>query len=216
MAPTPPMVRSCLVLGVGAGAGQTLVTAALVSGLCRGGVKAVAMQPVARGERDAAGSWHSGELQRLASAGAFPLPARVLCTSMQATGEDGEPPALDAVVDTFRVLATWADAVVVDAREPGSAALARALRLPVVLVVALREGCVAAAQRALAGLRDEGLECAGWIGNHRRRDDDGWLAALQRSLAPACLGVIPTLPADQGDRAGAGLDLPQLLEALAA
>lgn len=212
----PPAVRSCLVLGVDAGVGQTLVTAALVKGLCRHGIKAVAMQPVARGERTAAGSFHSGELQRLASAGAFALPARALCTSMLASGEPREPPALDAVVDTFRVLATWADAVVVDAFVPGSVELARALRLPVVVVVALREGCVDDARHALAALRSQGLECAGWIGNHRRRDGDGWLEALRRTLPSACLGVIPTLAGGQDDPAGPVLDLPQLLEALAA
>ncbi|MFO1329593.1 MAG: AAA family ATPase [Rubrivivax sp.] len=209
-------VRSCLVLGVGSGAGQTLVTAALVAGLCRRGIKAVAMQPVARGERNAAGRWHSGELQRLASAGAFELPARVLCTAMQSSGEPGEPPALDAVVDTFRVLATWADAVVVDARQPGSTALAHALGLPVVLVVALREGCADESRRALAALHDEGLECAGWIGNHVEGDGGSWLAALRRGLPAPCLGEIPTLPADPQLQAGQAPDLPDVLDALAA
>lgn len=212
----PPAVRSCLVLGTEPGAGQTLATGALVAGLCRQGIKAVAMQPVARGERDAAGGWHCGELQRLAAAGAFALPARVLCTAMRTGGEGMAPPALEAVVDTFRVLSTWADAVVVDAGRHDGPELARALRLPVVLVVALRAGCVGDAQRRLAALRRVGLECAGWVGNHGRHEGDAWLQALHGGLRAACLGIIPRLAVDQSDRAGSALDLPQVLEALAA
>ena len=129
--PTPPALRSFVVLGADAGDGQTLVASALVQALCGQGVKAVAMKAAPHGD----------ELQRLAAASAFGLPPRVLCPPPGA-------PTLDAVVDTFRVLATWADAVVLDGADPAGpegADVARALGLPFVFVVGLRPGCAVAA-----------------------------------------------------------------------
>ena len=226
---TPPAVRSCVVLGADAGAGQTLVAGALVAGLCGRGVKAVAMQPVARGVRGRGGHWHSSDLQRLAAVGAFARPERVLCTSMRSA--DGTVPApapsLESVVDTFRVLATWADAVVVDAAErtdpppaPGfdTLGLARTLRLPVVLVVALRPGCVDEARAKAEALRRSGLECAGWVANRRDAAPDeaqAWVATLCRELPAPWLGSIPRLEADEPAGAARAIDMQRALSALA-
>jgi citrate lyase beta subunit len=78
---------------------------------------------------------------------------------------DGAAPTLDTVADTFRALATWADAVVVDgAGRVGfdGLALGHALQLPFADVVGSQaEEAVAHARALVRG----GLEAVGWLGD---------------------------------------------------
>lgn len=157
----PPLVRSFIVLGPRDGAGLTPVSSALVRALRALGVRAVGMKPVARGRIGAGGTWLSEELRQLASASAFGLPLRALCGALRTQDSDA-PPDLHTVVDTFRALATWADALVVDGADGASfdgLALARALQLPFVDVAG--EGDDGVNARTLVR---GGLECAGWLG----------------------------------------------------
>jgi len=198
---TPLALRSFVVLGADAGAGQTLVASALAQALCGQGVKAVAMKAVPHGD----------ELQRLAAASAFGLPPRLLRTPPGA-------PTLDAAVDTFRVLATWADAVVLDGADPTSpdgADVARALGLPFVFVVGLRPGCAVAAVHKAQALARSGLECAGWVLNRSRPGDEAQLDSLRAGLPGPCLGSIPHLQPLAAGPAARAIDLPRTLAALA-
>ena len=176
-----PLVRSFIVLGRHDGAGLTPLSSALVRALRALGVSAVGMKPVARGRIGAGGAWQSDELRQLAEASAFGLPARALCAGLQADDGSGTPPTLEAVVDTFRALATWADAVVVDGADGGgfdAVDLARALQLPFVYVA----GSAAAAEEARA-LVAAGLECVGWLGERDADMPGEWLGADVGRLA---------------------------------
>jgi dethiobiotin synthetase len=251
-----------VVLGTAPGAGQTVLATALVRALCRQGVRAVGMQPVARGV-SAGGSWVPGdELQRLAAAGAPALPARALVPALLSpavmpmpaglpnlspAGLPGALPAvlperspatsphhsaqplptLDDVIERFRILATWADAVIVDDSERsraglaldfGPLAMASRLRLPAVLVVPLSAGCVDQTQARLAQLRDHGVDCVAWVANDAVGEarPDRWLDALRAGLPGHALGVIPRLSPSRIDAAADALDLPRVLHALAA
>ena len=121
------MLRSFMVVGTGAGVGKTLVTAAIVQSLCRMGVHAVAMTPAPKGMLNDNGTWHSLELEQLASVSAWGLPARALCPQLpygpdgRRNRETGAAPdrSLEASVDTFQILSTWADVVAVDAGRSG-------------------------------------------------------------------------------------------------
>ncbi len=73
----PSSIRSFIVLGTDSGAGQTLVATAIVRSLCKMGVNAVGMKPLAEGVVSAEGAWQSEELQRLAAVSAFGFPAPV-------------------------------------------------------------------------------------------------------------------------------------------
>jgi dethiobiotin synthetase len=221
----PPAVRSFVVLGAEPQAGQTCVTTALLRALGRRGVRAVGMKPVARGIVTAGGAWQSEELQQLVAASALRLPARALCAHLlsaddAAAAPPDHAPTLAAVVDTFRVLATWADTLVVDgaAGAPfGSLALVRGLALPFVFVVsAVPERADAAVSQARALVRS-GQECAGWVvvttvqaaidAATRATTHE---AALRDRMPGVCLGTLVC---------GAGadtLDMQRTLQALAA
>lgn len=228
-----PQVRSFLVVGSGAAVGKTLVTCALVQSLCRAGVQAIAMKPAARGCIAGNGRWHSNELQQLAGVSAFGLPPHALCpyvvpsVRQAACQVDSGDASFEATIDTFRILSTWGDAVVIEGadelRQPlglafDSADLARELQLPFIAVVALRREGIEAAVRHAAALAARGLECAGWIANQPDRaasDDDELVAALARKMPGPCLGSIPALDVADPAAAARAIDIEGMMLALA-
>ncbi|MNM43713.1 ATP-dependent dethiobiotin synthetase BioD 1 [compost metagenome] len=80
--------------------------------------------------------------------------------------------------------------------------LVRALRLPVVLVVGLRLGCVNHARLTAQSLQASGVDCVGWIGNHidpsMQRQDENF-GTLQQRLPMPCWGRLPYLPEAGGE-----------------
>lgn len=97
--------------------------------------------------------------------------------------------------------------------------LAARLRLPVILVVGLRLGCISHARLTAEAILADGLRLAGWAGSlvdpAFAADDALYrdnLATLERHLPAACLGVVPRLsaagPAALTDAAADHLVLP--------
>jgi dethiobiotin synthetase len=73
-------------------------------------------------------------------------------------------------------------------------AIPRALKLPVILVVGLRLGCINHARLSARAIAEDGCELLGWIGNEvdpamERRDDN--IDTLRRALPAPCLGLLP-------------------------
>jgi dethiobiotin synthetase len=75
--------------------------------------------------------------------------------------------------------------------------IAKQLEIKVILVVALRLGCLNHALLTAEAIRKDGLEIAGWVGN--RIDDqimsheDLNIATLKSALVSPCLGILPFL-----------------------
>jgi dethiobiotin synthetase len=223
-----------MVIGPEAGVGKTLVTAALVQSLCRMGIHAIGMTPAPKGILDANGNWRSEELQQLASVSAFNFPPSALCPSVlpgshapRRRGHGKEPAlSLEAIVDTFQILSTWADAVAVDdsfdvgqfaGRKFDGADVASALNLPLLMVVGMHPGCIERAVANAQALTRRGLECAGWIANQiDPAAAADRIADLLRQRMPApCLGSIPRLLRLAPAHAAQGIDMQKTLMALA-
>lgn len=101
------------------------------------------------------------------------------------------------------------------------AELASHLRLPVVLVVGLKLGCLNHAQLTAEAIQADGLGLAGWVGNLLDPDfaeDDALyranLAHLTRVIPAPCLGVVPRLtevsPMERAEKAADYLHLPRI------
>lgn len=93
-------------------------------------------------------------------------------------------------------------------------ALAVTLRLPVILVVGLRLGCLNAALLTGEAIVRDGLTLAGWVGSQIDPDMpflDENLAALRQRLPVPCLGVLPWAPGELPEETAAHLDLASLL-----
>ena len=87
--------------------------------------------------------------------------------------------------------------------------VAKILRLPVILVVGVRLGCISHALLTTEAIRNDGLHLAGWVANCI----DAGMPALQENIyslaarIPApCLGVVPWLENATPEAAASALD----------
>src|SRR5690606_13326425 len=110
---------------------------------------------------------------------------------------------LQPILDAHARLAGQVDALVVEGvggwAAPLSATLmqadlVRALRLPVLLVVGLRLGCLNHALLSARAIAADGAHLAGWIASHvdpaMERVDDN-IAMLRERMPAPCWGVLP-------------------------
>jgi dethiobiotin synthetase len=83
--------------------------------------------------------------------------------------------------------------------------LVRALKLPVLLVVGLRLGCINHALLSARAIADDGCILIGWIGNRidpdMARVDDN-IATLRARLPTPVLGVLPANAPEPGTLVG--------------
>ena len=205
--------------------GKTLVACALLHKLRTRFTRVVGAKPVAAG-LEANGI--NADVTRLRAASNLQVPAEL--DNPYALREPVSPHlaarAEGRVIDPHRIanavaqLRLLADAVVVegvggllvplsDTADGGD--LARLLRLPVVLVVGLKLGCLNHALLTQEAIATRGLHFAGWVGNRidpamLRADDN--LTTLRSRLRAPCLGVIAHMATPDAAQAAHLLDLP--------
>ncbi|WP_017916249.1 dethiobiotin synthase [Xanthomonas sp. SHU 308] len=218
-------VPAFYVTGTDTGIGKTIASTALLHALRARGQRAVGMKPVASGCTREADGWRNEDALALQEAStprpryddlnpyALPLP---LAPEL-AAADAGVQLELAPIAAAFDRLRAQADVVVVEGvggwAAPLSATLdqadlARALRLPVVLVVGLRLGCLNHARLSAAAIAADGLQCIGWIGNEidpaMERIDDN-MAMLRARLPMPCWGRLPYRPQPQAEKLAAQL-----------
>lgn len=218
-------VPAFYVTGTDTGIGKTIASTALLHALRARGQRAVGMKPVASGCSRAADGWRNEDALALQDASAprpryddlnpyaLPLP---LAPEL-AAADAGVQLELAPIAAAFERLRAQADVVVVEGvggwAAPLSATLdqadlARALGLPVVLVVGLRLGCLNHARLSAAAIAADGLQCIGWIGNEidpaMERIDDN-MAMLRARLPMPCWGRLPYRPQPQAEQLAAEL-----------
>ena len=203
--------RGWLVTGSDTGAGKTVAACALLHALRARGLRASGMKPLASGCVDAGDGLRNDDALALQAASdprpgyadvnpfALPEPTAPQIAARLA----GVAIALPPIADAFGRIACAADRVVVEGvggwlAPPGDgiehADLARALQLPVLLVVGLRLGCLNHARLSARAIAADGCTLAGWIGTgvdagfaHR----DAYLELLREALPAPCWGVLP-------------------------
>lgn len=207
--------RGCFVTGTDTGAGKTFASTVLLHAMRRDGRAAVGMKPVASGcARDHEGWRNEDALALLAASDprpdyqlvnpyALPEPTAPQIAAALA-GVQVELPTLLAAHAALaaraggRVLVEgvggWL-APLADGVE--QADLARALDLPVVLVVGLRLGCLNHARLTARAIVADGCRLAGWIGNQVEPPGPhaaAYLDLLHAALPGPCLGLLPHAP----------------------
>ncbi len=205
------MTRGVFITGTDTGIGKTFVSAALLSALNGYGRRAVGMKPVASGcvmtprglRNDDAETLldHSDGAPAYESINPFPL--REAIAPHIAAREEAIDISLAPIVDAYAKLSASVDCVVVEGVGGWCAPLsdslmqcdvAKTLRLPVILVVGLRLGCLNHAILSARAIQTDGCELLGWIGNgidtamQRVREN---IDTLRERLPAPCLGVLP-------------------------
>jgi len=205
------MSAAVFVTGTDTAVGKSIVAASLLRALQAQGVRALGMKPVAsgcamtpRGLRN-----EDAELLRTHGSGApdyalvnpYALPEPI--APHLAAVHAGVEIRMDPILAAFAALSTMSQYVVVEGvggwAVPLSATLmqadlARALKLPVLLVVGLRLGCINHALLSARAIEADGCELIGWIGNavdpHMACVEEN-LATLRERLHAPCQGVLP-------------------------
>jgi dethiobiotin synthetase len=211
--------RGIFITGTDTGVGKTLVAASLLAALNANGCRPVGMKPVASGCRQTPRGWRNDDAERLIahSAGApdyalvNPYALTDPIAPHLAAAQAHTEIRLDPILAAFAALSTTADCVVVEGvggwAVPLSPALmqadlVRALKLPVILVVGLRLGCLNHAILSARAIVADGCDLIGWIGNAidpaMVRVEDN-LATLRARLPAPCLGVLPFSSAPDPD-----------------
>lgn len=219
------------ITGTDTDVGKTTVAAGLLHAARLAGLSTAAVKPVAAGcELSADGLRNSDALALLAEC-SIPLryaevnpvalaPAIAPHLAAAEAGVSLEVAALTAAVQA--VLAKQADFTLVEGaggwRVPLNdsatlADLAIALQLPVIVVVAVRLGCINHALLTVEAIERDGLQVAGWVANllepQMPRLEEN-IQALEARLPAPCLGRVPRLN-EAGAAAVAGyLELSRL------
>ncbi len=172
--------RGIFVTGTDTGIGKTMAAVALLRAAVDSGQRAVGMKPVSAGI--AAGAVVNADVDVLLRAGNVDAPladrnpfalAQAIAPHLAAR-QSGITIDLAQIDAAYQRLATLADVVVVEgaggALVPIDARhdmldIATRLRLPVLLVVGLRLGCLNHALLSAAAIDARGLHLAGWIAN---------------------------------------------------
>ncbi|AMV41252.1 MULTISPECIES: dethiobiotin synthase [Paraburkholderia] len=231
---------SLFVTGTDTEIGKTLVSAALLRGFAREGLRATAMKPIAAGASLVDGVLHNEDADQLDAAANVLLPPEIRTPFMLrepaaphiAAALDNVVLDMTRIVDAHGAALQMADVVVVEGvggfRVPltdahDTADLAFALNLPVVLVVGMRLGCISHALLTAEAIAARGLTIAGWVAN--RVDPsmlfpDENIAALRdrldRQYGAPLLGIVPHLSPASADIAATHLDTNRLLQTLRA
>ena len=221
-------MRGFYVTGTDTGVGKTVVSAALLHALRARGLAAVGMKPVASGCEQTPEGLRNEDALALQAASrpshpydlhnpyALPEPTAPELAARRA----GVQVELGPIRRAYSRLGRGADIRVVEGvggwmapltQGLEQAELARVLRLPVLLVVGVRLGCLSHARLSERAIRADRRPLLGWVGNIVDPDfaDAGeYRALLERDLASPCLGWLPFDPAASAQTRAQGLNLP--------
>jgi dethiobiotin synthetase len=219
---------SLFVTGTDTEIGKTLVSAALLRGFARAGLRAAAMKPVAAGAFERDGVWHNEDADQLDAAASVLLPPAIRTPYLLK-----EPAAPHIVAAREGVELDVAHIVAVEGvggfRVPltdthDTADLAVALNLPVLLVVGMRLGCISHALLTAEAITARGLRIVGWVANRvdptmhfADENVDALRTRLARQYDAPLVGIVPRLPPPaSADTAAGQLDISALLQTLRA
>lgn len=225
----PAFPRGCFVTGTDTGAGKTFASTVLLHAMRRDGAAAVGMKPVASGCERTTEGWRNEDALSLQGA-SEPRPDYQL-VNPYALPEPTAPQIAGALAGVTVELPTLLAAHTALAAQAGGrvlvegvggwlapladgleqADLARALGLPVVLVVGLKLGCLNHARLTASAVAADGLVLAGWIGNTVEppgRHHEAYLGLLRAALPVPCLGVLPHAPGADPRALATNLSLP--------
>ena len=175
--------RGLFITGTDTGVGKSLVACALLHAYAARGLRVIGMKPVAAGAAFVNGAWVNEDVAQLLAASNVRAPLEAVnpyCFEQAiaphiAASINKKTININKFQDSCARLSVLADIVVVEGAggfcvplndHESSADLARALALPVVLVVGMRLGCLNHALLTAEAIRARGLTLTGWVANH--------------------------------------------------
>jgi dethiobiotin synthetase len=226
-------VKGVFVTGTDTAVGKTVAACALIHALVNRGIDVMPMKPIAAGAAVHDGTWANDDAVALLRAAGrdtsrlpdiTPVLLREPMAPHIAAAREGRRITLGPVLQSLERLAA-AGFVVAEGvggfKVPldeglDTVDLARAIALPVVLVVGLRLGCLNHALLTAAAIDAAGLRFAGWIANAIDPEmavADENVAALEARLGAPLLGRLPFMAPPNALALARHLDVQALLAA---
>lgn len=167
--------------------GKTYVSSLLINFFANNGYKVTGMKPVASGATMVEGELKNDDALSLMQASNVDVDYKTVnpytfepaVSPHIAAEQAGVEVEIDEIKNNYKHLQEMSDVVIVEGvggwYAPISchttvADLAESLKLPIILVVGLRLGCLNHALLTAQALRQSGLTVAGWIANHVEKD----------------------------------------------
>lgn len=208
-------MKACFVTGTDTEIGKTLVSSALLRMLGQTGATTLGVKPIASGAECIDGRLHNEDVDALARHSSLNLAPETLTPYLfqpaaaphilaEQLGIELDPALIQKNMTS---LAEQADYMVVEGvggfmlplgHGRTGVDLAKALQLPIVLVVGLRLGALNHALLTAQAIQLSGLHLLGWVANCLDANMtyvEENLQTLHQSLPAPCLGVIPRLNA---------------------
>jgi dethiobiotin synthetase len=205
------MEKGYFITGTDTNVGKTWTTVALMRHFKSQGKSVIAMKPVASGCTMQDGLLVNADALLLQENATIKPDyqqvnpyAYALPVSPHIAGKD-DPVQLEVIVAAFNALKDQAQIVLVEGaggwyspinQHQDNSDLASALALPVLLVVAIKLGCINHAKLTYQAIQDSDVKCAGWIAVCNEADvcyPREIIAKIKSTLAVPMLGVLPYL-----------------------
>lgn len=203
--------RHFFVTGTDTGVGKTHASVKLIQQLVAQGLKVVGMKPVASGCEWIDDVWQNEDVAKLVAASNVNAPLDLVnpyrfdppIAPHIAAAQIGKPIELAVIVDAYHQLCRLADVVVVEGAggllvplngTQTIADLILALRLPAVMVVGMKLGCINHALLTAQVMQQKNIPFVGWVANHidaEMQVQTENMATLQHMLAQPPLLTLP-------------------------
>ena len=213
--------------------GKTFVLRALLLAFQQRGLCVAPMKPVAAGTIEVDGQQINEDVAHMMreTNNRFPLRAvnpycfRDAIAPHIAARREGTAVDINVIQAAYRTLAADADIVLVEgaggflvplSENDSMALIPAALRLPVILVVGMKLGCINHALLTVEAMATRKLKLAGWVANTSGDPMNAYLenlSALKNAIAAPLLGEIPCLPHGGPAAASVLLNIDQLISA---
>lgn len=211
------MRQSYFIIGTDTNVGKTYVASALVQHFVQLGFKAVGMKPIASGcelnepsELGTTGELLNEDVTALSNASNVKAPSNIVnpyhfapaIAPHIAAQQVGVEINLDNIEAAYQQLSTLADVVIVEGaggflvplnQTQTLADLAVQLKLPIILVVGMKLGCINHALLTVEAIKVRGLTLAGWVANQIDPEMPMFaenLASLKERIVAPCLSVV--------------------------
>ena len=215
------------ITGTDTDAGKTIVTLGLMAGLKNKQARVLGMKPVASGcERTKQGLRNEDAL-KIQNMGSFEAPYEHInpyayepaIAPHIAAAKIGETIVLEKIESSCKYLIDQTEHLVVEGvggwRVPlggnkDISDLAKALKLPVILVVGLRLGCINHALLSAEAIQRDGVQFRGWVANQIEGnyiDQDLTLECLKEKISAPMLGQIPYMDKPSAEQSALCLDI---------
>lgn len=210
------IAKHVFVTGTDTEVGKTRISVGLMALLQQQGLKTAGMKPIASGCEWLDGEWKNEDALAMIAQSDLALPYTMVnpyafepaIAPHIAAKQAGVAICLNTIKKCYQQISEQAEAVVVEGAggwlvpindDYTMADLAQKLELPVVLVVAIKLGCINHTLLTVESIQQKGLKLAGWVANHlsTQTESDEIIDTLKQRIDAPCLGVVPCLQQNQ-------------------